>query len=258
MLKLGTHKAFKGKRLYKEVWKDIKEFEGFYQISNLGRVRSLDREVKRSEEIMKVKGKIIKAHLNTKGYKVVDLYKDGKRKHKHVHYLIAKAFIPNPDNKSFIDHIDTNKTNNNISNLRWCTHKENMNNEITLKKQKESQKGKKLSEETKRKIGEAFRGRKLSEEAKRKLSLANKGKKMPEHVKRKLIESHKGKKIPEETKRKMRNSSPNKKRVLCIETGIIYVSVMEAGRQTNIHASSITNCCNGKRKSAGKLHWRYI
>lgn len=94
-----------------EIWKDIPEYEGIYQASNLGRIRSLKKKAPR----------ILKQCLKEDGYNRVNLYKDGKYKNCQVHRLVALTFVPNPDNKPTVDHIDRDKTNNNIENLRWAT-----------------------------------------------------------------------------------------------------------------------------------------
>lgn len=115
-----------------EIWKPIKGYEGYYEISNFGKVRSLDRIVKQGTSLRKVKAKTINLHIGAYGYPCVSLCKDGKTKCFPIHRLLARAFIPNPENKPHIDHIDTDKTNYRLDNLRWCTQKENMNNPLTL------------------------------------------------------------------------------------------------------------------------------
>ena len=108
----------------KEIWKDVKDYEGLYQVSNLGRVRSLDRLDNANRRLP---GKILKGHKNTAGYPRVKLYKNKTVSDKLIHRLVAQAFIPNPDNKSQVNHIDENKTNNIVSNIEWMTTKENIN-----------------------------------------------------------------------------------------------------------------------------------
>jgi hypothetical protein len=128
----------------KEIWKDIEGFEGYYQISNIGRVKSLSRF---SCQKHFVEEKILKQRPNNSGYMDVILYKDGKKYHKKVHRLVAKAFVENPKNLNEVDHIDTNKKNNNFNNLRWVTHSENHLNPLTVELKKMKLTGKKLSKE---------------------------------------------------------------------------------------------------------------
>ena len=108
-----------------EIWKDIKDFEELYQVSNMGRVKSLKREVFNGKVWYYVNTKLLKDRDNGKGYRVLELYKDSKRYFKKVHRLVAEAFIPNPENKPEVNHIDTDKTNNYDTNLEWVTGKEN-------------------------------------------------------------------------------------------------------------------------------------
>jgi hypothetical protein len=105
-----------------EIWKDIPNYEGYYQISNLGRVKSIANRNKKSR-----KKDIYKVFVKAKGYSEVGLYKDGKSKYFLVHRLVAKAFIPNPLNKPCVNHKDCIKTNNRVDNLEWCSYKENNN-----------------------------------------------------------------------------------------------------------------------------------
>ena len=133
----------------KEIWKDIEDYEG-YQVSNFGRVRSLDRYDGRGWWI---KGRILKPIMDKKGYLTVGLSKNNQRKTFKVHRLVALHFIPNIENKPEIDHINTIKTDNTVwlnedgsvnfdkTNLRWATPKENSNNPLSIIKKSESKKG---------------------------------------------------------------------------------------------------------------------
>lgn len=111
-----------------EIWKPIEGYEGYYEISNCGRVRSLDRVVKSKKGWSKsIKGVILKQTLQHHGYMQISLLKDSHHKAVWVHSLVAKAFLPNPDNLPCVNHKDEDKTNNNVENLEWCTVKYNNN-----------------------------------------------------------------------------------------------------------------------------------
>ena len=111
----------------KEIWEDIEGYEGLYQVSNLGRVKSLDRYVKaRSHSKEFKKGKILKPRISQKGYLTVLLCKDNIGKEYRIHRLVALAFIPNPENKLEVNHIDGKKQNNCVDNLEWNTRSENI------------------------------------------------------------------------------------------------------------------------------------
>ena len=103
-----------------EIWKDIEGFEGLYQVSNLGRVKSLNYNHTKKE-------KILKLQLHGTGYLLVVLYKESKGKIYQVHRLVVQAFIPNLENKPQVNHKDEDKTNNKVENLEWTTRKENCN-----------------------------------------------------------------------------------------------------------------------------------
>ena len=111
-----------------EIWKDKKDYEGHYQVSNFGRAKSLDRYVKgKGHSLQFKKGRILKPMKDNNGYLKVKLCKDGKEKAFTVHRLVAEAFLPNPHNYSCVNHKDENKQNNNVSNLEWCNSKYNCN-----------------------------------------------------------------------------------------------------------------------------------
>ena len=118
-----------------EIWKDIQGYEGLYQVSNLGRVKSLGRfiesRLKGVDKVWKAE-RILKTCKRTNGYIGVGLRKNVKGKNFNIHRLVAIAFIPNPDNLPQIDHINADKTNNNVNNLRWVTAKENVRNPLNM------------------------------------------------------------------------------------------------------------------------------
>ena len=107
-----------------EEWKDIKEYEGIYQISNFGRIRKISKYVKDGIEYIRNE-KLLKGQIREKGYITVTLTKNGKSKHYRVHRLVAIHFIPNPYNYDQVNHLDKNKQNNRVDNLEWCNNEQN-------------------------------------------------------------------------------------------------------------------------------------
>ena len=112
-----------------EIWKDVKGYEGQYKVSNLGNVKSL-------KYLHHNKEALLKGGIKKTGYRQVILSKNYKNKYVNVHRLVAEAFIPNPNNYKEINHIDENKLNNNVSNLEWCTQKENQEHAYRIGLQK--------------------------------------------------------------------------------------------------------------------------
>ena len=101
-----------------EIWRDIKNYEGIYEVSNLGRIKSISRNGTIKENRILKPNKVM-------GYSQVGLQKYGTRKYKKIHRLVAEAFIPNPENKKEVNHKDGNKANNCVDNLEWVTTSEN-------------------------------------------------------------------------------------------------------------------------------------
>lgn len=169
-----------------EIWKDVKGYEGRYQVSNLGRVKSLNYLQKGKEQILKA--------TKIKGYLVVNLYKEGKAKIYTIHRLVAKTFIENPDNLPQVNHKDECKTNNIVDNLEWCSAKYNNN----------------YGSRTQRCVDSNTNNPKFS------------------------------------------------KKVLCVETGVIYPSIMQVQRDLGFLHQHISYACSGKLKTAYGFHWKYI
>ena len=196
----------------KEQWKVYKTSGGYkapvkiYEVSNLGRVR--------------VNGEIVEPYIHSRYLQIGSF---------QIHRAVAELFVPNPENKPFVDHINTDRYDNRAENLRWVTTKENCNNPLTRKHMSEAKlgmvitvehkkkiskanKGKHRSEEYKRKMSEARKGKPLSEETRQKISKANKGKHRSEEYKRKMSEARKGRPRSEETRQKIREAWVRRKK----------------------------------------------
>lgn len=196
-----------------EIWKDIEGYEGLYQVSDLGNVRSLKFSGGN-------KVKLLKQNTN-RGYKQVTLRKNGKMKTCKVHRLVAMAFISNPNNYKEVNHKDENPSNNDVSNLEWCTSEYNKNYGTRNERASESKRGKHHSEETKKKISESLKGK-------------YKGKDSP-HAKPILMYNKEGNFI---------------KRFECIHDANEYLG---KGR----YCSNITMCLTGRRKTAYGYIFQY-
>lgn len=220
----------------KEIWKDIEGYEGLYQVSNLGRVKSLDRIIVTKMNISRLmKGKILTIVPDPNNYMKVLLSKEGKQQIYLLHRLVAQAFIPNPDNKPEIDHINTDRTDNTVwlnedgsvnydkTNLKWATRKENCNNPLT-----------------KEKIAAFDRTRVFSTETRQKISLALKGKiKSPETIE------------------KVRQKIMKPILQLSLNGDIIkrWDSATEAKNMLGI--KTISDCLRNRSKTAGGYIWKY-
>ena len=220
-----------------EEWKDIViekngvtyDFTGKYQVSNFGRVRSLNYNHKTG------KIKLLKINKHGNGYCVVSLYENKKQKQFLVHRLVAFAFIPNPNGYTEVNHIDENKENNHVENLEWCTREYNM----TYGTSKERRVGK-------------VKGRKHTEDTKRKMSKAHKGEK----------HHYYGKKRDREVISII--AKKRKKKVVCLNTLDVFDSIKEAGEWCGVGKTSINQCLRGHTKTSGKhpetgekLKWMY-
>jgi len=144
--------------LENEIWRDIKGYEGLYQVSNLGRVKSLGRQ----HGFLYKQDRIMKPFKTKFNYYKINLYKNGVKKNFFIHRLVALAFIPNPNNYPVINHKDENPSNNYVDNLEWCTVKYNSNyGTAPIRKGlavSKALKGRTLSEECRKKISEAHKG----------------------------------------------------------------------------------------------------
>ena len=147
-----------------EIWKEIKGYEGLYEVSSEGRVRNI------------IKGNYL-TFKSYNDYQRVGLCRHQKQKWFLVHRLVAQAFIPNPDNKPEVDHINCDRRDNRIENLRWVTSKENNNNPITRKNKSDCRVGIPKSAEQRKKLSISKTGTHPSKETREKMSISHRGNK---------------------------------------------------------------------------------
>lgn len=130
-LNLDTRLLVSETTLIDEEWKDIEGYEGLYAISNCGNIKSYTKLNSRGQYL---KQRILKPVLMKNGYYTVTLYNDGGSSKKYLHRLVAEAFIPNPENKPTVDHINRDRRDNNVKNLRWATYSEQRSNQISTER----------------------------------------------------------------------------------------------------------------------------
>jgi hypothetical protein len=217
-----------------EIWKPVVGWEDMYLVSNFGKIRSLDRRVGGPTVYGRViKGKLRKP-LNVKGYLSINLIdkKSGKSTRNGVHVFVAHAFIPNPQNKKCVNHIDGNKQNNNVKNLEWCTHQENNIHAFRTGLNKP------------RKFTEAQKAI-LRECAKKNQTLV----KWQKENKSKMVELALRASLLQAKKVNQLDNQGNFIKQWC--------GVAAAMRATNLTRRNILNCITGKLKTAGGFRWEY-
>ena len=238
-----------------EIWKPV-PIDGLrekYEVSNLGRIRSIPRRIiarNRWGNAPRTFGQhIIKTHACKGGYLCVDLrpYTQKNSIHLIVHRVVAMAFIPNPNNLPVVDHIDTDRQNNRVDNLRWCTTMENAHNPLTRQHLSQAMMGNQRS-----------KGRRLSEEHKRKISDANKHRIISVDTRSKISRTLTGRKLSEE--RRVKTCKPIGQYALDGTLIKTWVSGTDAARELGLGWSNILRCANPKtkNKTAGGYVWKYL
>lgn len=152
-----------------EQWKPIQEFNGEYEVSNLGRVRSMKR-------YYGMVGRIMPQTIQRTGYYAVTFHMNNKAYCRKVHRLVIEAFTPNPDSLPCINHIDGNKLNNHVSNLEWCTYQANMQHAVRTGLTHPHR----WTDDERKQISERNKGQIITPEQREKISQALKGRKHPE------------------------------------------------------------------------------
>lgn len=182
-----------------ELWKPVKGYEGLYEVSTTGRIRSIERTVPHSKSGTRRFPASEKMPTDVHGYLYCYLYKNGKGRRFAVHRLVAEAFIPNPDKKPEVNHLDGNKYNNCVENLEWVTRKENVRHaadtglwvQYDRSGERNPMYGKHQSESARGKIAAVHTGLKHTEKTKTQMSKSHTGKKFSDAHKQALSESMK-------------------------------------------------------------------
>lgn len=212
--------------LEREEWRPVKGYEGLYEVSSFGRVRSLDRWVRFRNTTSFKKGQILKQRLHKLGYYILRLANNqGIRASHQVHRLVMSAFVPNPDNLPMVNHRNEVKTSNYPDNMEWCDAKYNVNYGTCVMRGVAKRKGMKRTKETCEKI-----------------SISNMGKKRSP-----------------ETCKILREKSSKPVLQCDLEGRLIaeWESMKVAQQILGIWSANISKCCKGKVKTAGGFIWRY-
>ena len=248
-----------------EEWRPVKGYKGYYEVSNLGRVRSLNYNHTKTTQILRGK-------LRHDGYVEYALNVDKKTKYRRAHQLVAEAFLDNPEGKPEIDHINRMRDDNRVENLRWVTKSENLTNPLTVEYKKSLFTPEKRSAASEAMMGEKnhFYGKKHSEESKAKMSASLKGRPCPEYIKERYREIFKGEGNPhygkhhtEEAKLKIRAAQKKKQMRPVIQLSKDgrplreFECMADAARYVGGRIGNIWSCCRSEYKTCMGYRWMY-
>lgn len=239
-----------------EIWKDIKGYEGKYQVSNKGRIKSLSRAIPHLGSFRVIPERIMTQHVSsTNGYYMVSLCKDNKYEWMLTHRIVATAFIPNPNNLPYINHKDEIKTHNNVENLEWCTPSYNMNYSNVREKQINA-----ISKEVEQYDfdGRFIKRYKNCYDAGRELGVS------PSSIRMCCIGeigSTRGFVWKYTNEEKKKNTRPRLRRVCQYDTNgnlvKVWASIKEAADALGCDCTGIIGCCKGRRNKCNNYKWMY-
>lgn len=257
-----------------EVWKDVVGYEGYYEVSNIGRVRRVPRYITGVNGVTRFwKGRILKQTTTQDGYLRCILSKDGKTKHVRSHVLVAESFVENPNNYPVINHKDENPANNHIDNLEWCSIAYNNSYGTRTERAINSEGFKKNTERNKKPV---LKITVTGEVVDRFDSLKSAYESNPDYTKAsvaaccsKRLNTYKGyfwiyeEDYSDEELESRTAITQNTQSVKVLQFDLNgnfikeHESMGKASREVGVNSGSIHQCCNGVMKTAGNYKWEY-
>lgn len=238
-----------------EIWKPVVGYEGLYEVSNYGRIRSIDRVVFQQGRNQIYRGRIMATFINNSGYEAIRLSKGNKKKWMLIHRIVAEAFLPNPNSLPYVNHKDETKTNNSVDNLEWCSLEYNVNYGTSTRRRSikmgkriyaYSLKGEFLATYFSIREAERVTGVKKQNI----MSVIDKNKTAGEMFWRTYMSGNIETKAPKNHKLHIVQYDMQSKKISS------YSSAREAERETGIKHEYICKCIHGVKESCGGFIWR--